>query len=140
MPPKVFGEGGPSGFTFKPGRPGLSPAETIDYVQALAMETTKGSFEKLHRGLSGVRFPQGSRPRVSWQIQRIRGLTPPVKFKADKGGFVRQKLQSLATQTDTRRMSILQTFTKARRLSHVRLGVNFFLVRRADMFSNSLAF
>ena len=88
LPPKVFEEGGPSA-SFSPGRPTLSPSETIDYIRALAMESygEVKKFPKIYSvgygaDASGEAFLQALSREFHGRYRRIRGLAPPVKLKA----------------------------------------------------------
>jgi von Willebrand factor type A domain len=88
LPPKVFEEGGPN-ISFIPGRPRLSPSETIDYIRALAMESywdDKSKLPKIYTvaygaDAAGSAFLQALAREFHGRYKKINGLAPPVKFK-----------------------------------------------------------
>lgn len=87
LQPKVFEEGGPS-TSFIPGRPSLSPTQTIEYIRALAVESY-GDDKKLPKIYSvgygvdagGEAFLQALAREFHGRYRKIRGLAPPVKTK-----------------------------------------------------------
>lgn len=89
LPPKVFEEGGPGGIGFGVGRPTLSPAQTIEYIAALAAETygdDKKKFPKIYTvaygaSTGGEAFLQALAREFHGRFKKIRGLAPPVKIK-----------------------------------------------------------
>jgi hypothetical protein len=89
LAPKVFEEGGPGGVGFSVGRPTLTPAQTIEYIHALAMELYNGNQKKLPKiytvgygaDLGGEAFLQALARDFHGRYRKIRGLAPPVKDK-----------------------------------------------------------
>jgi hypothetical protein len=87
LPPKVFEEGGPHS-SYIPGRPTLSPSQTIDYIRALALESYGDAkkFPKIYSvgygaDAGGEAFLKELAREFHGRYRKIRGLAPPVKFK-----------------------------------------------------------
>jgi len=89
LPPKVFEEGGPGGFTPNVVPPRLSPEQTIEYIRAIAVELYGGAEKKLPKiytvaygaDAKGEAFLQSLAREFHGRCRKIRGLAPPVKIK-----------------------------------------------------------
>lgn len=89
LPPKVFEEGGPGGIGPGVGRPTLTPAQTIEYIRAMAVELY-GDQKKMPKiytvaygaQAGGEAFLQALSREFHGRYRKIRGLAPPVKDKS----------------------------------------------------------
>jgi hypothetical protein len=89
LPPKVFEEGNPGGIVPHVSRPRLTPAETIEYIRALALEIYQQDEKKLPKiyavsygsQAGGEAFLQALAREFHGRYKKIRGLAPPVKIK-----------------------------------------------------------
>jgi hypothetical protein len=86
LPPQVFEDGGPGGSGPGVPRPSLTPAETIDYIRALAVELygDKKKMPKIYTvaygaGAGGEAFLQALAREFHGRFKKLRGLAPPVK-------------------------------------------------------------